>query len=91
MENVIIIDCGLITGKKQLHTVMRNAIGCDNYIGNNLDALYDALSSTAVPAVFRFVDFANAYKVLGAYCDSLLKTLMDACDSNPKIDIKIVY
>lgn len=89
-EKFIRIDCDTISNKQDLHEVLRKELADVEYYSNNLDALYDAL--TSVKGVhLNFENFSLLSDRLGAYYDKLLKVIVSATDANPDLEITLSY
>ena len=42
------VDCALITDRKEFHRILADTLSFPDWYGNNLDALYDCLTSISV-------------------------------------------
>jgi len=91
MDNKIIIDCSLFTSKENLHTIMKEKIISENYLGNNLDAFHDALASINKPLFLYFFNVTTANVQLGAYFDRFIKVLLDSSNENKNINVTFSY
>ncbi len=89
-DRIISIDCNSINSKQDLHEALRRELVGVEYYGNNLDALYDAL--TSVKGVhLNFENFSLLSERLGTYYDKLVKLILSATDANPELEITISY
>ena len=62
----------------------------DDYIGDNLDALYDVLSNYDGRIKFNIYNLKYVNNELSGYVDSLLSTIEDVCDINENIMLEII-
>ena len=85
------IDCSLFEDKKQMHEIIRNELQIKDYIGNNLDALYDVLTSISSKTSISFYNLSSANKVLGTYFDNFIKALFDAAETNKNLILTFSY
>ena len=84
------IDFKNINSKQDLHETLRKELIGVEYYGNNLDALYDAL--TSVKGVhLNFENFSLLSDRLGTYFDKFVKMILSATDTNPNLEITISY
>jgi len=89
-EKYVNIDCSMIATKTDLHSVLREAIGSSDYVGNNLDALYDVLTSVK-GLQLNFENFSILSDKLGDYYDRLVKVIVAASNNNPDLKVTISY
>ena len=89
-EKYVNLDCGMITTKSDVHSVLRQAIGSPEYVGNNLDALYDVLTSVK-GLQLNFENFSILSDRLGDYYDRLVKVIVAASNNNPDLKVTISY
>lgn len=74
-----------MTSKKDAHLYLKRKLAEPSYYGNNLDALWDVL--TTVSEKLNFVLFNSEY--LGDYGDSLIDVFKEAANINNNIDFRI--
>ena len=75
------IELDLSQDKKALHSFLKEKLGFPDYYGNNLDALYDVLSTCSDEITFEICGTSP-------YGEKLLATLKDVQNENNKIYIK---
>ena len=84
-----IIDARYFVSKQEAHSVLRSALGEENYIGSNLDALHDCLTSICIPTEIRIINWSHAMYHLKAYANILWHVLDDSSEENPCLHITI--
>ncbi|MBQ1848301.1 MAG: barstar family protein [Clostridia bacterium] len=86
--DAVMLDCRLMTAKKEAHEYIAQKLGFPDYYGKNLDALYDCLTEFCRKKliVLRFTSALGDN--LGKYGDSLLSVFTDA-DGEGKISLVI--
>jgi len=90
-NNFYIIDCANFETKADVHANLKNILGSEEYIGNNLDALYDVLTSVNYSISLSFINLAIGRKKLGQYCDMLVKVVLDAAHINKNLQTTFAY
>ena len=83
------LDCARMTGRRETHEYLQQVLDLPEYYGRNLDALYDLLTARAGETEISLLNPRMLRIHLGGYGDALLRTLLDAAESNPVL--KIVY
>lgn len=85
----LILDGHLIKDKKSLFQTLKSQINSEEFYGNNLDALWDILSSYQgeIRITVRNVD--KLRNNLGEYADSLLELFKDLKEINCGIAIQV--
>lgn len=84
----IYLDCDLWLNKEDVHTAFRSALSFPEYYGNNLDALYDMLSS--VRNVDLTLDHTSVLKErFSLWGQNLYRLVMDASRENPGLRIML--
>ena len=81
------IDCKSFEDVKTAHAVMRAAIGSDQYIGSNLDALHDTLTSICKKTRITVTDFGAAEEKLGEYAGKIAYVLAASASQNPALTV----
>ena len=77
-----LIDCSLITDRDSLHKAFKEELSLPDYYGNNLDALYDCLTSITEDTEVTLEDFPKLEDTLGNYAGILSRVLHDASAEN---------
>ncbi|MBD7911554.1 MULTISPECIES: barstar family protein [Clostridium] len=79
--NEIILDGREFTSKKELHEILKSKLKLPDYYGNNLDALWDCLTTDVeLPMTIEWINFSNSKELLGEYAEQTKKVFMDASD-----------
>lgn len=86
----IIIDGNLITNKQELFSNLKLQINSDEFYGNNLDALWDVLSSINEELIVEIKNLNTLKLNLGEYTDSLVQLFMDLKEEKSDCIIKII-
>ncbi|MCK9471372.1 MAG: barstar family protein [Bacilli bacterium] len=86
----IIIDGNLITNKQELFSNLKLQINSDEFYGNNLDALWDVLSSINEELIVEIKNLITLKLNLGEYTDSLVQLFMDLKEEKSDCIIKII-
>ena len=83
------IDAGLFSDPSDVHDAFRKALGREDYVGSNLDALHDVLTTTFSFTTIRVITFGTAREKLGDYADSLKNVLVDSAAENRCLRVEI--
>ena len=83
----LILDGHLIKDKESLFVTLKSQINSEEFYGNNLDALWDVLSSYIgeIRIIYRNIDALK--QNLGSYADALLQLFLDLKEVNNKVII----
>ena len=87
MERVV-IDCGAVKTKADLHAALAAALRFPAWYGNNLDALHDLLTDIAADTTLRLENWADAEAALGGYGQRAEKVLAVCTLENEKLTIE---
>lgn len=79
------IDGSIIKNNRILHMYLRYAFNLPSYYGENLDALYDILSSTDKSYLIELNNKASLINNLGDYGIALIETIEDCASDNDNI------
>ncbi|MBP2001449.1 ribonuclease inhibitor [Paenibacillus shirakamiensis] len=86
----LILDGKNIDTREALHTALREALDLPSYYGNNLDALWDALTGwVEMPLTIRWIHFYASEKKLGNYSQLVLQLFKEAEDEIPGFQLKM--
>ncbi|MCF6466035.1 barstar family protein [Clostridium sp. Cult2] len=85
----VTLDGKQMKTKETVHLYMKNALNSEEYYGNNLDALYDVLSTYSEPIEIVLINKDKLIENLGHYGKSLIKLLEDVEEENTNIEFKI--
>ena len=80
------INGGEMTSPKQAHGVIAAAMGFPGYYGNNLDALWDMLTTANGTAIVYNV--SGMLNALGGYGCKMLAVFFEAAEKNPGFDFR---
>ena len=83
----IIIDCRGFVPRSDLHKAFAEALSFPDWYGNNLDALYDQLTSMGAETVIRLENWTEAEGTMGRYAICARRAMEDAVKENPKLEI----
>lgn len=72
------LDFDGITDKRQLHQYLREELSLPDYYGDNLDALYDCLTSSNAITEISIQNMQYLQNALGKYAQILIEVLQDA-------------
>lgn len=86
---VFILEGSAFTDKKTSHRYLKERLGLPHYYGNNLDALWDCLSTAYSERMIVFRNPQLLQKNLGRYGCSLLQVFQDVKQENPHT--RLVY
>ncbi len=74
-----VIDCGEAASPRDLHRAISREMAFPDWYGNNLDALYDILTSLADDTELTLLHVSG----LGSFAVGFCHTLQDAAEDNP--------
>lgn len=77
MAKKIVIDAKQIQSRKELFACLKEQLGAQDFIGNNLDALHDVLTEQKEPVEVELRGLDELRASLGAYADRFLRVLED--------------
>lgn len=86
---ILFLDGREITNKQQLHCRIKSQLDLPDYYGENLDALWDLLSSEADELLIRLIHREDMIESMGEYAESFLELLEDLKSENPQITLEI--
>lgn len=75
--------------KEEAHLYIKKKLKHPEYYGNNLDALWDTLSSINFPIKIKLKNKDKLIENLGKYGESLIQVFQDADKENNNIIFKI--
>ena len=78
---MLILDASKMTTREDAWAEIRTVLEIPDYFGNNLDALYDVLTTTR--AEIRLTGACKMLNALGSYGCRILGTFFDAAQANP--------
>ena len=83
----IVIDAGCFTDRTKIHEILKTALDSENYIGNNLDALHDALTSITVDTKIVLRNLYHSRKHLGGYTETIAEVFAASAAANPHLTV----
>lgn len=75
---------------KSAHEYLKRKLQFPDYYGNNLDALWDLLTSIGNPIEIILLNSDTLFANLGLYGEEIIKVFEDAMDENANIVFRIV-
>ena len=84
MEHIT-LDGRKMQDKDAVHLYLKTVLHLDEYYGNNLDALCDALSTYHHPLEIRLIYREEMLEQLGSYGESIIKVFEDVAEENQRI------
>lgn len=81
----IILDGNYMKTKEKTHIYLKEKLQICGYYGNNLDALWDALSVYSEPILIKVINKTRMIELLGDYGNNLINLFIEARDENPNI------
>ena len=86
----VIIDGTKIQGKDTVHSYLKEQLNLQAYYGNNLDALWDALTTHDEPLEIEFIHHEQMMVQLGNDGKAVLQVFEEAAEENRKILFRLV-
>ena len=83
----ILIDASLFTDRAKVHEILKTALESANYLGNNLDALHDALTSITVDTRIILRNLYHSRKHLGGYTETIAEVFAASAAANPHLTV----
>ncbi len=83
----ITIDCLEISDKEELHNTLAKELKFPDWYGENLDALYDCLTSIFEETTIIIENFSSLEKRLESYASAFMKVMKKADEDNEKITV----
>jgi ribonuclease inhibitor len=81
----VFLDCKKMTSKFEAHKYIKEMLNLPDYYGNNLDALWDILSTKSKMISIFLLHEEKLYENLGEYGKKLIDTFEEAAVSNGSI------
>lgn len=85
----IVIDGNYMKSKRKTHSYLKKKLNLPDYYGENLDALWDILSTWSDKLNIRFINEYKAREYLDLYGRDLVELFKEAAEENPNIEIEI--
>lgn len=87
--NRILLDGRRMANPSLAHSYIKEEMNLSEYYGENLDALWDELTSISQPVRIVIINSSRLQTNLGSYGKKLLETFKEAGRENPRLVIKI--
>lgn len=75
--------------KEDVHPYLKDKLSIKEYYGNNLDALWDVLSTYNKVLQIELLHHDDLLENLGEYGQAIVQLFHDATEENPRIEFKI--
>lgn len=85
----IFIDGGKFTSREEAHAYLNVQLGLPDYYGNNLDALWDALTEYDNTVTIEIINIPQLIESLGDYGKSLLQVFKEAEEVNSNLKVNV--
>lgn len=86
----VILDGSSMKNREMLHIYLKERLKTPEYYGENLDALWDILSTYSEPIEIELKNEENLIENLGSYGQSIIRVFKDAEEENKNINFKII-
>ncbi len=86
----IFLDCNKMTSKSETHKYIKQMLNLPDYYGNNLDALWDILSTKSKMISIFLLHEEVLHKNLGEYGENLIDVFKEAADENNSIQFTVI-
>lgn len=84
----LLLDGRALSDRQHLHETIASQLQLPDYYGENLDALWDILSSWNEPLTIIIHNPTRFVEQLGGYGESVLQLLQDAEEENSMISVE---
>ena len=88
---IIRLESKEMTGRKASHDYMNKKLHLPEYYGNNLDALWDCMTTDYSGKIIILHDPQMVHNQLGDYGDSLVSLLKEVAATNSAIRLILAY
>ena len=85
----VILDGKAMVDRMSAHSHLAERLELPTYYGRNLDALYDVLTEIGEETEIVLTDPAAVVEQMGKYGESLLATMQEAAEENPKLIVTL--
>ena len=87
--NIIILDGSKMTNRYEAHNYLKEKFNFPDYYGQNLDALWDMLTSISEPVEIRLINESFLTENLAVYGKYMIEVFTDIVGENPNITFEI--
>lgn len=88
--NSILLNGQKMTNKVKAHRYLKRKLKFSDYYGENLDALWDELSTITEPIDIKFINEDIIIENLGTYGEEIIRTFVDAMEENKNIGFEVI-
>lgn len=88
--DLILLNGKKMTDKVKAHEYLKRKLKLPDYYGENLDALWDILSTSSEPIEIKFINEDALTKKLGTYGGEIIQVFIDATEENKNIIFEII-
>lgn len=85
----IILDGSKMTSIKSSHKYIKEQLNFPSYYGENLDALWDLLSTVSTQSCIELINSDSLNESLNEYAERLVEVFTEASNENSKINFII--
>ena len=86
----VLLDGSEMTSKETVHAYLASMISFPDYYGNNLDALWDVLTTISEPVDITLINKKELLDHLNEYANALLALMHEASCVNDKVIFNII-
>lgn len=87
----ILLDGVEMTDRKKSHSYIKEKLALPDYYGNNLDALWDCLSTDFSQKKIVIVHPEKLVESMGYYGEQLIAVFQETAFTNPFLNVKILF
>ena len=85
----VILNGKAMVDRMSAHSHLAERLELPTFYGRNLDALYDVLTEIGEETEIVLADPAAVVEQMGKYGESLLATMQEAAEENPKLIVTL--
>lgn len=85
----IILDGTKMGNRKIIHAYLKEQLELPDYYGENLDALWDLLSTESRKLEIIITDCEAVIDGLGEYGERIIETITEAADENKNLHVEL--
>lgn len=86
----VLLDGSKMTSKETVHAYLASTMSFPDYYGNNLDALWDVLTTISEPVDITLINKKELMDHLNEYANALLALMQEASTVNDKVIFNII-
>ena len=83
------LDGARMLEREEMHSYLKRKLDLPEYYGNNLDALWDCLSTDSLPRKVIICNTGMLLDNMGPYGEKLIKVFVDVAKQNGCIEVEI--